>query len=82
MDNVGSHGVSEKGKKTFLFRGFEFWFDKTLKRGSTVWRCVKRQSCKCKAKIVVKGHVVIGGKDAVHTTVTTVVAWRDGRLVR
>lgn len=67
MSNTAEYGESKRGKKTLLYRGHEFWFRKELKCGSSVWRCTKFQSSKCKATIVAKDLLVVGSKEPMHT---------------
>ena len=59
--------MSKRGHKTLLYRGFELWFHTELKSGSVVWRCVKKRSCTCKAVVITKELIVVGGKDTSHT---------------
>lgn len=67
MDSQATYGVSKRGKKTLLYRGFEFWFHKELKNGSVVWRCCKGQALKCKAMVISRDLVVAGNKDPSHS---------------
>jgi len=67
MENKAQYGVSKRGNETLLFKGYEFWRHRVLKSGSVVWRCSKHQSCKCKATIIEKDLIVVGGMHESHT---------------
>lgn len=67
MDNIASYGESERGNRTLIYRGYEFWKKKVLTSGHVVWRCSKYRVCKCKAVIVANELVVIKNINADHT---------------
>lgn len=69
MADVVDFGVSKRGKRTLIYHNYEFWFDSLNSKGQTIWRCSKRQACKCYARVKTEGNVVIGkpGPDHTHT---------------
>jgi len=67
MADVGEYGESKRGKRTMIYRGFEFWFHKTLKSERVVWRCCKYRKLKCKAMVVADGLHIESDKDPHHT---------------
>ena len=67
MADRAIYGASKRGRKTLLYRGFEFWLVRCLKNGCSVWRCNKNVSCKCRARVIAKDLVVVGNKDPQHT---------------
>ena len=67
MENLGEYSTSKKGKRTLLYQGHGFWFHRELQNGSSVWRCTKNRTCKCKATIVAHDLVIIGEKNPQHS---------------
>ena len=45
-------GISTEGKKTLLYRKFEYVKERGNVNGSTSWRCRYYQSLKCKARLL------------------------------
>ena len=67
MENLGEYSTSKKGKKTLVYQGHGFWFHRELQNGSSVWRCTKNRTCKCKATIVAHDLVIKGEKNPQHS---------------
>jgi len=66
MSELLQYGASKRGKRTLVYRGCEFWREKENKKGQTHWRCSKRQSLQCKARLVTDSHGVVGNKQPEH----------------
>lgn len=66
MEMKIENGVSKRGKKTALFKGFEYWKHRECKDGNVIWRCSKRRSAKCNALIFTKGEVVVKHQEPNH----------------
>ena len=83
MENLGEYSTSKKGKRLLSYRGHEFWFHRNRQNGSTVWRCTKYRTCKCKATIVADDRVVIGEQNPQHShekNISHGLVKRDGPL--
>lgn len=67
MSNLIEFGISKRGKKTAIFRNFEYWNYRTNLNGITTWRCCKREQNNCLAKLFTEGdHVVRQEPDHTH----------------
>lgn len=60
-------GVSQRGRETLLYRGYEYWKKRSNTDGTVIWRCVKSQTFHCKGMLRTKLRDVIGAKDPEHT---------------
>lgn len=60
-------GISTKGKKTLLYRNFEYVKERDNVNGSTSWRCRYYQSLKCKARLLTHGSRVVEDRQPDHT---------------
>src|ERR1051325_1562355 len=60
-------GMSERGKKTLIYKCFEYWKKRENKNGETIWRCSKRDSCKCNAALKTVGANVVAHLQSEHT---------------
>ena len=59
MDDI-TWGVSQRGHKTLIYRCFEYKKYRENKKGETVWRCIKIDTCKCRATLKTVGDVFAG----------------------
>jgi hypothetical protein len=60
-------GCTERGNRTLLFRGYEYWKCRTNKCGTTIWRCSKRETMKCRARVTTSGSRIVGQRQPEHT---------------
>ena len=60
MTNIAIYGKSKRGKKTLIYRGFEFWKHRVMNNGHIIWRCNKYRIFKCKATVEADGIRVFG----------------------
>lgn len=67
MESKIESGVSKRGQKTAIFRGFEYWKHREGKDGYVVWRCCRRRTAKCNATIITKEDIVIKNQEMVHS---------------
>jgi hypothetical protein len=67
MADSGVYGVSKRGKRPIIYRGFKFWYHKVLKNDRVVWRCCKYRTLNCKATVVADGLHIEGNKNTQHT---------------
>ena len=67
MAEVGSYGFSKRGKKTLIYRNFEYWYHRNDAEGRIVWRCNKNRVFKCKTTIVTDGLRIIELRNEEHT---------------
>lgn len=67
MADTAMYGASKRGNRTLIFRGFEFCHHRVLKNGNVVWRCNKRERCKCKATVVADGLRVVSNLEPHHS---------------
>lgn len=61
------YGCSTKGKRTLIYRGFEYIQDCVNVCGTISWRCRLYKSLKCKARVVTKEDQVVAEKQLDHT---------------
>ena len=66
MADEAVYGISKRGEKTLIYRGFEFWQHRTKADGHIIWRCNKNRVCKCKATIEASGIQVVGTRVVEH----------------
>lgn len=66
MANAANFGVSKRGKRTLIYLNYEFWHYRDNNKGHTIWRCIKSQSCKCKATVKTAGDAVLGNGSPEH----------------
>ena len=66
MADEAVYGISKRGEKTLIYRGFEFWQHRTKADGHIIWRCNKNCVCKCKATIEASGIQVVGTRVVEH----------------
>ena len=59
--------MSERGKKTLTYRGYEYWHERDNVCGTTSWRCRQNQRLKCKARCTTSGTRVVGDRQPDHT---------------
>jgi len=60
-------GTSSKGKRTVIYRNFEYIKERENRCGTTSWRCQKFQSMQCKAHLVTSGDRVVSNRQPEHT---------------
>lgn len=60
-------GCTERGKKTLIYRGFEYWSKRENVCATTSWRCCKFQRLHCKATVVTSGSRIVSEKQNEHT---------------
>lgn len=54
----GQYGITQQGKITLIFRGYEYYKHRTTTTSETVWRC-KNYKTKCRATVKAVGLKVI-----------------------
>jgi len=59
--------VSKRGRKTFIYRNFEFWLYRENRKGQTLWRCSKRETFKCRATLKTFEGTVVETSNPDHT---------------
>lgn len=67
MNNLAVYGESERGNKTLIYKGYEYWKKKVLAQGHVVWRCCKHQTLKCKAVVITNDLVVVKNINPEHS---------------
>ena len=50
MADKAVYGISKRGKKTLIYRGFEFWQHRVKVDGQIIWRCNKNWNKICGAQ--------------------------------
>ena len=61
------YGFTKRGKRTVLYKGFEFWQHRENIVGQITWRCCHFQSLKCHATIKTAGdHVLSVSNEHTH----------------
>src|SRR5678815_226432 len=60
-------GVSTKGRRTVIYRNFEYVKHRNNKNGEIYWRCKLYQSYKCKGHLKTLDDRIVSNKDQEHT---------------
>src|SRR5688572_18517335 len=60
-------GTSKRGKRTVIYRNYEYWMHRENKNGSVLWYCSKQQMKHCKARLVTTGERLISDRQPEHT---------------
>jgi len=60
-------GKSERGKKTLIYRNFEYIIECVNVCGTTAWRCRFNKKFQCKARVVTDSNGVVDEKQPEHT---------------
>ena len=61
------YGVSKRGRRTVIYRNFEYWQHKVYDSGKVLWKCSKYQTFKCRALLHTDGEAVVGNDEPEHT---------------
>lgn len=67
MNNLAIYGESERGNRTLIYKGHEYWKKKVLVHGHVVWRCCKHQVLKCKVVVITNALVVVKNINPEHS---------------
>src|ERR1043165_7989197 len=60
-------GCSKRGRKTLIYRNFEYWKECDNVCGTVSWRCCMNQRMKCKARLLTSGQRVVSERQPDHT---------------
>jgi len=74
-------GISSKGKRTVLYRNFEYVNDNENVCGTIAWRCRFHQTMKCKARLTTFGDRVVSSRDSDHNHTGNVYIARAQKAV-
>ena len=70
-------GCTERGKKTLIYRNFEYYKERENVCGTISWRCSKHQRYNCKARLITSGLCVVSNRQPDHNhdgNITTALA--------
>ena len=67
MESSFQIGSTSKGKRTLIYKQFEYWKHKENRNGTIRWRCREHQRKNCKPGITTRGDVIISNQDPSHT---------------
>jgi hypothetical protein len=63
----GEFGCTERGRKTLIYRGFEYWRKRDNVNGTVAWRCSCYERFNCKATIVTQRERIVSERQPDHT---------------